>query len=58
MIQGWEDGLLGVQAGERVQLDIPADLAYGDTGSPPVIEPGAALTFVVDVLAVTPGSAS
>ena len=58
VIQGWEDGLLGVQAGERVQLDIPADLAYGDAGSPPVIEPGAALTFVVDVLAVTPGSAS
>jgi peptidylprolyl isomerase len=58
VIQGWEEGLLGVQAGERVQLDIPADLAYGDTGSPPVIEPGDALTFVIDVLAVTPGADS
>ncbi len=31
VIQGWEDGLIGAQTGERVQLDIPADLAYGET---------------------------
>lgn len=58
VIEGWDEGLVGVQAGERVQLDIPADLAYGDTGSPPAIQPGDALTFVIDVLAVTPGSES
>lgn len=57
VIQGWDEGLVGVQAGERVQLDIPADLAYGD--NPPgggVIQPGDALTFVVDVLDVSAGS--
>lgn len=56
VIPGWEQGLLGVQAGERVQLDIPADLAYGETGNPPVIEPGAPLTFVIDVLDVSSAS--
>lgn len=56
VIPGWEQGLLGVQAGERVQLDIPAELAYAETGNPPVIGPGAALTFVIDVLDVSPAS--
>lgn len=58
VIDGWEQGLLGVQAGERLQLDIPADLAYGDAGNGEVIQPGDALTFVIDVVAVTPGSDS
>ncbi|CAN5373648.1 hypothetical protein BH23ACT3_BH23ACT3_17900 [soil metagenome] len=53
VIAGWDDGLVGVQNGTRRQLDIPADQAYGD--NPPggsVIQPGDALTFVVDVRAV------
>jgi peptidylprolyl isomerase len=53
VIQGWETGLIGVQAGTRRQLDIPASLAYGD--NPPggsIIQPGDALTFLVDVRAV------
>ncbi|MFP5489539.1 MAG: FKBP-type peptidyl-prolyl cis-trans isomerase [Acidimicrobiia bacterium] len=58
VIDGWEQGLVGVQAGERVQLDIPADLAYGDTGSGDIIQPGDAISFVIDVLAVTPGAGS
>lgn len=58
VIDGWEQGLLGAQAGERLQLDIPADLAYGDAGRGDVIQPGDALTFVIDVLAVTPGAGS
>ena len=58
VIAGWDEGLVGVQTGTRRQLDIPADLAYGD--NPPggsVIQPGDALTFVVDVRAVV-GSVS
>jgi peptidylprolyl isomerase len=53
VIKGWEQGLQGVQAGGRRQLDIPSDLAYGAT--PPggdVIGPNENLTFVIDVLAV------
>ncbi len=53
VIEGWETGLIGVQAGTRRQLDIPADLAYGDNPPDgPVIQAGDALTFLVDVRAV------
>jgi len=53
VIQGWEQGLLGLQAGGRYQIDIPAELAYGevDTG---LIPPNSALTFVVDIMRITP----
>ena len=41
--------LVGVPVGSRVQLDIPADLAYGEnaTGG----RPAGDLRFVVDILA-------
>ena len=55
VIQGWEQGLIGIKAGGRRQLDIPADLAYGESGSGDVIKPGDALTFVIDAVSVTPG---
>jgi peptidylprolyl isomerase len=50
VIKGWDQGLLGVTVGSRVQLDIPADLAYGDGG-----DPAGPLRFVVDVLAAASG---
>ena len=43
--------------GQR-QLDIPANLAYGDQDKGDVIKAGSALTFVVDVMAVTPAPSS
>jgi len=52
VIQGWDEGLVGIKQGGRRQLDIPADLAYGDTPQGDVIQPGDALTFVVDAVAV------
>jgi peptidylprolyl isomerase len=51
LILGWDQGLIGVRVGGRVQLDIPAELAYGEVtnnGSP-----AGALRFVVDVLAAS-----
>ncbi len=56
VIDGWDQGLVGVTSGERVQLDIPSDLAYGDQPQGDVIQAGDALTFVVDVLAVVPAT--
>ncbi len=56
VIAGWEEGLLGVKAGGRRQLDIPADLAYGDTPQGDIIQPGDALSFVVDVIAILPAT--
>ncbi|MFC8851235.1 MULTISPECIES: FKBP-type peptidyl-prolyl cis-trans isomerase [unclassified Micromonospora] len=49
VLKGWDQGLVGVKVGSRVQLDIPADLAYGK--NPPEGYPAGALRFVVDVLA-------
>jgi len=55
VIEGWDKGLPGIKAGGRRQLDIPAAMAYGD--QPPsteVIQPGDALSFVVDAVTVIP----
>lgn len=54
VIQGWDEGLVGVTTGERLQLDIPSDLAYKDQPQGDVIQAGDALTFVIDVQAVVP----
>jgi peptidylprolyl isomerase len=49
VIPGWDQGLIGVTIGSRVQLDIPSSLAYGD--NPEGGRPKGALRFIVDVLA-------
>jgi peptidylprolyl isomerase len=50
VIDGWDQGLVGVKVGSRVQLDIPTNLAYGE--NPQEGQPAGPLRFVVDVLAV------
>ncbi|MFZ9383869.1 MAG: FKBP-type peptidyl-prolyl cis-trans isomerase [Ilumatobacteraceae bacterium] len=54
VIPGWDQGLVGMQAGGRRQLDIPADLAYGERGAGEAIPPNSAISFVVDMIAVVP----
>ena len=49
VIPGWDQGLVGVPVGSRVQLDIPAELAYGADG-PAQGKPAGPLRFVVDIL--------
>jgi peptidylprolyl isomerase len=48
LIPGWDQGLVGVPVGSRVQLDIPAELAYGE--NPTGGQPAGDLRFVVDIL--------
>ena len=55
VIQGWEQGLIGMKAGGRREIVIPSDLGYGSTGSPPTIPPDAALIFIVDLEKIAPG---
>ncbi len=52
VIAGWDQGLLGVQTGTRVRLDIPSDLAYGAEARGDIIGADEALTFLIDVRAV------
>lgn len=52
VIPGWDEGLVGMQAGGRRQLVIPPDLAYGATGAGGVIPGDATLTFEIEVLEV------
>ena len=50
VIQGWSQGLVGMQPGGRRLLVIPAELAYGDAGAGADIAPGETLVFVVDLI--------
>jgi peptidylprolyl isomerase len=56
VIKGWDEGLVGMKTGGMRQLDIPADLAYGDSGSGDIIKPGAALSFVVEMVGIIPAT--
>lgn len=50
VIEGWSEGLIGMQPGGRRVLIIPGDMAYGSMGNPPAIGPDETLVFVVDLL--------
>jgi len=54
VIKGWEQGMRGIKPGERRQIVVPAEAAYGErqVGN---IPPGSTLVFNVEATAVESG---
>ncbi len=52
VIKGWDQGIVGMKVGEERTLIIPADMAYGAAGYPPVIPQNATLTFQVTLVGI------
>lgn len=54
VIQGWDEGIVGMRVGGRRTLTIPPELGYGEAGYPDLVPPNATLVFDVEVVSAKP----
>lgn len=52
VIKGWQQGVPGMKEGGIRRLIIPAELAYGQAGSPPTIGPNEPLVFDIELVSI------
>ena len=52
VIPGWDEGIQLLQVGDKAQMVIPSELAYGSRGAGGVIPPNAPLIFDVELMNV------
>ena len=52
VIQGWDQGFVGLKEGGQYRLLIPSGMAYGERGAGASIPPNADLVFDVEVIKV------
>jgi FKBP-type peptidyl-prolyl cis-trans isomerase len=56
VIPGWTEGVQLMKLNGQTRLFVPAELAYGEAGSPPAIPPNSTLIFDIELLGITPGA--
>ncbi|MFI5395597.1 MAG: FKBP-type peptidyl-prolyl cis-trans isomerase [Candidatus Binatia bacterium] len=56
VIPCWAEGLQKMKVGGKAKLVCPSSIAYGDSGRPPTIKPGATLVFQVELLEIVKGT--
>ena len=52
MIKGWTEALQLMKVGDKWQLYIPAELAYGNSPPGPPIQAGSTLVFDIELLGI------
>jgi len=52
VIKGWSEALQLMNVGSKLHLVIPSELAYGEQGAAPVIEPNSVLVFDVELMSI------
>jgi FKBP-type peptidyl-prolyl cis-trans isomerase FkpA len=53
VIPCWTEGVQRMKIGGKSQLVCPSAIAYGESGSPPVIPGGATLVFEIELLGIS-----
>merc|ERR1711935_377895 len=55
VIKGWTEAMQLMGEGDKWEMYIPSDLAYGEGGSPPKIPGGSALIFRMEIIKIKGG---
>jgi len=52
VIEGWDEGVIGMQVGGERSLLVPSDMAFGEEGAHPMVEPNQDLRFEITLIEI------